>query len=259
MFTKIKLIALSIVLMINLFVIPAQAFTEYFDLSKLNQGIIGVNATVDGTMAVRIAKGKDSVDHIVSGVTTLPLEYGEGIYTLYMLRKIDGDRYKVIQKKEVELRLDSPTVLYLQSIQNIKWSTENMAIRKAEELTRDAKTDQEKIDKIYDFIFKNISYDDSKKNNVLPNYLPDIDATIKVGRGICYDYAALFAAMLRSEGIATKLVTGYKNDIEQYHAWNQVYDKEKKTWVTIDITYDVSMEKKEVIKDASLYEVMKAY
>ena len=43
--------------------------------------------------------------------------------------------------------------------------------------------------------------------------------------------------MLRSIGIPTKLVKGYKNDIDGYHAWNEVYISEK-GWVIVDTTYD---------------------
>ncbi len=42
--------------------------------------------------------------------------------------------------------------------------------------------------------------------------------------------------MLRSIDIPTKLVMGYKNDIEKYHAWNEVYLDGK--WINLDTTYD---------------------
>ena len=51
-------------------------------------------------------------------------------------------------------------------------------------------------------------------------------------KGICFDYASLAAAMLRSQGIPTKLVFGYVAPDDLYHAWNMFYTEEK-GWVTV--------------------------
>ena len=64
---------------------------------------------------------------------------------------------------------------------------------------------------------KNVKYDDEKAENVQSGYLPSVDETLKTKKGICFDYAALMTAMLRSQGIPTKLEIGYSGDI--YHAW----------------------------------------
>ena len=52
-------------------------------------------------------------------------------------------------------------------------------------------------------------------------YLPDIDSTLSSGTGICFDYAAVMASMLRSLGIPTKLTIGYSASVR--HAWVDVY------------------------------------
>ena len=49
-------------------------------------------------------------------------------------------------------------------------------------------------------------------------------------KGICFDYAALMTAMLRSQDIPTKLVVGYTGNL--YHAWINVY-LEGQGWVVI--------------------------
>jgi len=74
--------------------------------------------------------------------------------------------------------------------------------------------------------------------------LPNIDKTLTSGKGICYDFSSVFAAMLRSQGIPVKLVKGYTTNVEGYHAWNEVYNSETGEWIVVDTTYDV------VIKDA---------
>ena len=53
-------------------------------------------------------------------------------------------------------------------------------------------------------------------------YIPNPDSTLEEGAGICYDFAALTASMLRSANIHAKLVKGYSTYTPVYHAWNEV-------------------------------------
>jgi len=52
---------------------------------------------------------------------------------------------------------------------------------------------------------------------------------------------------------------GYKNDIEVYHAWNQIYLSDKDEWVNIDTTYGAGYKsgksKPSMIRDASEYKI----
>ena len=67
--------------------------------------------------------------------------------------------------------------------------------------------------------------------------------------------------MLRSIGIPTKLVKGYKNDLKEYHAWNQVLLDG--SWITIDTTYDAALKKGNIkismIKDGTEYNNVREY
>ncbi len=163
----------------------------------------------------------------------------------------------------LSLRLASKNEVFLQSTQTIKWDNNMNSIRKAKELTVNAKTDEEKVSAIYRYIINNVKYDYDKKNSMSTDYIPSIEGTLKSSQGICYDYAALFAAMLRSVDVPTKLIMGYKNDINEYHAWNQVYLKDTKQWVTIDTTYDSIKAKGKspyaMIKNVSDYSLLKQF
>ena len=65
-------------------------------------------------------------------------------------------------------------------------------------------------------------------------YIPDPDRTYEERTGICFDYASLAAAMLRSLGIPCKIITGYVSPDGIYHAWNMVYiDGE---WISVEIS-----------------------
>ena len=69
---------------------------------------------------------------------------------------------------------------------------------------------------------------------VQSGYLPKLDSVLAAKKGICFDYASLGAAMLRSLGIPCQLITGYVAPDYIYHAWNMVYiDGE---WVSVEIS-----------------------
>ena len=70
-------------------------------------------------------------------------------------------------------------------------------------------------------------------------YIPDTNLVLEAGRGVCCDFASVFAAMCRSQGIPCAVATGYRNG--GYHAWNFVYvDGE---WLPVDLTLAVSRKK----------------
>ena len=67
-------------------------------------------------------------------------------------------------------------------------------------------------------------------------YLPELDNVISKKMGTCFDYASLAAAMLRVQGVPTKLVIGYADS--SYHSWNEVCVNGQ--WMRLDITAQVT-------------------
>lgn len=102
-------------------------------------------------------------------------------------------------------------------------------------------TDEEIIEIVYDYVITNISYDYDKINDLEYDYIPEIDVVLEDGSGICYDYSVMVASMLRSQGIPTKLIKGYAEFTEVYHAWNEIYLSETEEWVVVDTTFDAYM------------------
>ena len=109
-------------------------------------------------------------------------------------------------------------------------------------------------------------YDEEKAETVKSGYLPSVDETLKTKKGICFDYAALMTAMLRSSGIPTRLDIGYATNI--YHAWISTYLEEQgwvdnviqfdgKSWTMMDPTFaaDGGDGIKDFITDSSNYNV----
>ena len=79
------------------------------------------------------------------------------------------------------------------------------------------------------------SYDYEKAKTVTSGYLPELDAVLAERKGICFDYAALMTAMLRSQEVPCKLVVGYAGSV--YHAWISVWTEDN-GWIDGVIFFD---------------------
>lgn len=234
------------------------------DKSKLENGIISINYEPKKQVITKvlISKGDIKYTYALNSNNIFPLQLGDGEYTVSILENVEDNKYKLMLRENVNLKSINKNEVFLQSIQIINWNENMKSIKKAKELTKNAKSDGEKVVSIYNYIIDNISYDNSKINNINPNYIPSIEETLESSNGICYDYSTLFAAMLRSVDIPTKLIMGRKSDIETYHAWNQVYLKDTDEWVTIDTTYDAAIGSNldnSMIKDEKDYTIEKQY
>lgn len=235
------------------------------DVSELGNGIVKVQHDPAQQLneKIKISKGNQHFYYSVKSNNRFPLQLGDGKYTISVLQYVADNKYRLVENKEVYVTASSEQAVFLQPIQMIFWNESTNAIAKAKELTKNLQSDREKVTAIYHYVIQHVQYDYAKANVVTSDYIPSIDSTWAEQKGICYDYAALFAAMLRSEGIPTKLMMGHKSDIPQYHAWNEVFLKETNEWVTIDTTYDSIMikgtKKPWMIKDTSEYTTEKQY
>jgi transglutaminase/protease-like cytokinesis protein 3 len=92
------------------------------------------------------------------------------------------------------------------------------------------------VSNIYTYVIENFDYDVEKAATVEQGYLPTVDETLASGKGICFDYASLMAAMLRSQNIPTRLEVGYVSG-GVYHSWISVHTPET-GWITNIIQFD---------------------
>lgn len=112
----------------------------------------------------------------------------------------------------------------------------------AKELVSKASTNRDKAKLIYNWIGSNISYDYDKAEAVLGNDF-DIKSgaipTFQTQKGICFDYACLYVAMARANGLKVRIVTGEGfNGVNWVsHAWNEVYIPEEDKWYKVDSTF----------------------
>ena len=181
---------------------------------------------------------KDDVVYIynlVSGIETLPLQMGSGQYTVTVLGSNDGRRFRLLSEKTINVTIKENAV-YLSSSQTVNWNDESEVAILAKELTKDAETDREKLEAIHTYVVKNVRYDYQKATSLPKGYIPNSETTLAEGSGICSDFAAITASMLRSVDVPTKLVKGYSSYTPVYHAWNEVLIDEQ--WVVVDASTD---------------------
>lgn len=227
------------------------------DNSQVLNGIVKINHKSNTSVAVRIKKGNQKRDFLLQENDFVPLQFGEGEYDVWLLEGVDGTKYKKIESQKVTYKPANKNSIYLQSFQGMTWNKDMEAMKLARELTKNAKHNEEKVRIIYNYITDNIEYDYDKVKTVKPGYAPDIDTILTSGKGICCDYSVLFSAMLRSLNIPTRVVEGYKNDIKEFHAWNEVLINGE--WETIDTTYDAGLKLKNMIKNKKDYKVSNFY
>ena len=166
---------------------------------------------------------------------TFPLTGGDGTYQLTIYENITGDSYAAAFSQSVDVEGSDPFKPYLYPNQYITFTADSKAVALAADLAENASGDLDVVASVYDYVIKNISYDTDLAENVSYGYLPDVDVTLDSGKGICFDYAALMTAMLRSQRIPTRLEVGYSDDL--YHAWISTYVKEI-GWVDNVIEFD---------------------
>ncbi|WP_162265427.1 transglutaminase-like domain-containing protein [Abyssisolibacter fermentans] len=236
MFKKIIFIVLTILLTFSL----SYADDNYFDLSEVNKGLLKVNFENTENKKIKIMVQKDNKKSFydLKAPSQYPLNFGNGEYVVAILENTTENKYKSVSAKKINVNIANPTQVYLNQSQMLNWNENTEAIKKAKNLTKELTTNKEKAIAIHDYIVKNFKYDNDKINSIENSYTPNSETTFKSKSGICSDFASLYAVMLRSVNVPTKYVKGNKNDIDTYHAWNQVYLEDSNKWVTVDITYD---------------------
>lgn len=118
------------------------------------------------------------------------------------------------------------------------WDTKTVEL--ADEICDDCDSDEEKVKVIYSWIIHNFEYDYECEPVV--QYF-NVRKTLSTQKGICYDFAQLFAALCRSQNIPCYVVDGTKYDNANYHhTWNRVYFDG--AWWNTDVTFDTSQTRK---------------
>ena len=220
----------------------AAAANDIVDTSNTSHGYVTVNYTSSAKLKVGIQYngGKTVYRDCPSGKdASFSLDQGNGKYTVTLYRNVSGTSYQQVESKSMNVTVKDSYAPYLVSTSEVQFSKGDTVSAKAAELCKNAKTDEQKVVAIYNFIAGRYTYDQALADRItsgqVKSYIPSPTATLSGTKGICYDFASLFAAMCRSQNIPCALTKGYAGS--SYHAWNKVSVGGK--WYQIDLTYAV--------------------
>jgi len=206
-----------------------------FDLSTASEGYVGVSAVADARLKFQVICGEVTYTYDLAWDGTpmfFPLQSGSGSYLLRVTKNVEDNKYAELYAAECQAEISDEFQPYLRANAYVDYAAGDACVRKAAELAAAAADEVGVVAGVYDYICASVSYDTEKASSVTGGYVPDPDEVMSSGKGICFDYASLAAAMLRSQGIPTKLVFGYVSPDEVYHAWNMFYTR-KTGWVTV--------------------------
>ncbi len=220
------------------------------DFSSIQDGYVCAKLlqSVDG-IKIQISKDDKKYNYDLTSLdyVSFPINMEDGLYTLKILQQIEGDRYAICASQDVQVSLTDENSPYLYPNQIVDYNSSSLVYSKSFEIVKDDEDDLTRVAHLFKYVVNTLDYDDDKAKNVSDSFhLPDIEGSLKSGKGICFDYAASLAALCRIQGIPAKVIVGW-TDIE-YHAWVEIYIKDKgwinpkiyfkkKKWNLVDPTF----------------------
>lgn len=260
---------------------PASPGTETFttddyvvDYSNAAQGYISVQYLGQNDKAklkLALPDGTTYTYNLTGDIDVFPLSSDSGTITVTIFENISEKAYSTLMSESFDVTIEDAFGAYLYPNQYVNFTAEDETIALGEQLAFSANTDLDVISNVYNYLITNISYDTGKAESVQSGYLPDIDATITSGTGICLDYAAVMASILRSQRIPTHMEVGYAGTV--YHAWistyitdigwvNGIIQFDGESWSMMDPTFGAStgdQKLKKYIGDGDYYHVKYIY
>ena len=221
------------------------------DYSNAKDGYVMVKWTGGGTPTIKVlvwgpncTKQEDAYQYFLrtdGEYDVLPLSDGNGKYKISVHKRVaEPSKYSGVLATSFSVTLTDEFAPFLRPNQYVDYADAANTLAKAKELTAGETDALKKVEKVYDFVVGHLTYDAALAASVQSGYLPELDKVLASGKGICFDYAALMTAMLRSQGVPCKLVVGYVGTQEPaYHAWINVWTEDQ-GWVDGAIFFDGS-------------------
>lgn len=197
------------------------------DASNSSQGYLMVRLKKAMSGSYRILVNADDINvrytfqlNSSGNYEVIPLTEGSGKYTVNVLKVTSAGKGTVMFKQSLSVSVADSFLPFLTPNQFCMYDAGSSCVALSSKLCGGNKDTIAKTASIYDYVINNISYVSTAENGA-NGYIPVPDTVLANKSGICFDYASLMAAMLRSQKIPTKVVVGYAGDI--YHAWISVY------------------------------------
>ena len=211
------------------------------DASNLSEGYVMVRYTGSKRVQIKVQITKENGAvytynlNSMGNYESFPLSEGDGSYNIKVFENISGTKYAQAYDCTLNMTLRNDFLPFLYPNQYVNYNANSAVVTKTVELVANSQNDLESLEIIYRFVINHLTYDKQLAATVTSDYLPDVDKVLAAGKGICFDYAALMSAMLRSQNIPSKLVVGYAQT--EYHAWINVYI-ENIGWIDKAIYFD---------------------
>ena len=163
-----------------------------------------------------------------------PFSEGNGSYIISIFKRLQGNEFTQLMAVECFVSIRDELLPFLVTNTKVRYSGQSLSVKLASELTKDDESFFDRVGSVFSYVVSNISYDTGKAEAAargeLISYIPDNDQILRGRKGICFDYATVTTAMLRSLGIPTKVTFGYAStgatNETVYHAWISVYSVE---------------------------------
>ena len=208
------------------------------DASNTCEGYLMVSYTGSNPKVKLQITGPDDTTYTYNlhgGYEVFPLTAESGSYRVCVFENVSGNQYSTVFSKDISVQITNVFGPYLYPNQYVNFTEDSPAIAEAARIAKASDDELDIVSNIYNYIIDNFTYDYDKATSVESGYVPVIDEVFANRRGICFDYASVMAAMLRSQQIPTRLEVGYIG--ESYHAWISIYIQEI-GWINGIIAFD---------------------
>ena len=192
------------------------------DLSTAHEGYFQAALTgpSKNKMKMRVQKGDVTLTYdmdLKGNYDIFPLQLGSGHYDILLYENVSGKKYSQAGYLSVDVTLDREDAAFYYPNQYVDYTILSAAVAKAAELCEGMTDPVQIYETLSDYMVHTFVYDYIKAVTVEAGQLPDIDGSYDKKMGVCQDLSAIFACMMRTQGLPTKLIIGYAD--KQYHAW----------------------------------------
>lgn len=218
--------------------VPILPETEYQIIDEMS---------VEPSAMARIAEDKFYKNRILNFSLKEPLDSSFQINVHYKLKRLEySNKPGGSSRNRTQISDSEELNRFLKADRLVTLSPRVRQLAAA--ITAGEKTTLQKAMAIYDYIFKNVTYD-----KTIPGWgQGDTERVCRIKAGNCTDFHSFFISLARASGIPAKFIIGVSLEPDQrqgwtdkYHCWAEFFDK-KRGWIPVDIS--------EAWQDKSKYE-----
>lgn len=183
------------------------------DASNSSQGYLMIKLKKAMSGSYRILVNADDINvrytfqlNNSGNYEVIPITEGSGSYTVSVLKVTSAGKGTVMFKQALSVSVSDSFLPFLTPNQFCMYNSGSSCVALSSTLCGGNKDTIAKTAAIYDYVINNISYVSTAENGA-NGYIPVPDTVLANKSGICFDYASLMAAMLRSQKFRQRLLS----------------------------------------------------